>query len=296
MRRTTRPHPAAVRTLPHAVTALALGFLLTGTAAAQDTVRWLDMDFPPFFISEGPAAGQGMGDRIADLLSTELTGYRHERDRASPDRIMGLISAGDPVCSVAFLRTPERERTMAFSVADMVLPPNGLIVRRGDETRFSTLGSVSLAGLVDSGNVRLGTAAGRSYGAALDPILADAPDGSVFERQGDDILRGLLQMLVRERLDAVLGYPYESRWIADQLGISDQIAFLPLEEASDFTTAHVVCPRTEWGHALIERIDGILLERRTTPGYRAFVERWMPEDRIEDLRTAWDRTLASAVP
>lgn len=268
------------------VTALAIA--APAPAAAEDML-WLDIEFPPFYIHQGPYEGNGIGDRIIDLLIENLPDLEHQRRTASPARIAKELADGNPACSVAFIRTPEREATMVFSTADLFLPPNGITVRRADLERFGGGQPVSFAKLLADPTLRLGAAEGRSYGAPIDRLLDPARGPHVYRRLGEDIYRSLVQMLVRGRLDYVLGYPYEARYVAEELGIADQIVSVPLVENEGYTLAHVVCPRTPWGHKMIARIDRILARERTTDRYRDFVERWLDPAYLPDYREAYAR-------
>lgn len=266
-----------------------------GQPASEDgkTVTWLDFDFPPFYVHEGAARGEGMGDYVVELLIAGLPDLAHRRQTASPVRILREIESGRQVCSVAYIRTPERERVMTYSIPDLLLPPNGITVRREDLARFGGLAApVSLAKLLADPTLRLGVADGRSYGPGIDAaLLAVAGQPQVYRRQGEDLYQSLVQMLVRGRLDYVLGYPYEARYVAGELGLGEAIVNLPLVEAPDFTFAHVVCPRTDWGRALVARIDALLRRERPREAYRAAIERWLDPELLPAFRRAYAEKL-----
>jgi len=266
--------------------------------ADPKAITWLDFEFPPFYVHAGPDEGNGMGDYVVERLIAGLPDLHHRRQTASPTRILHEVSAGRRVCSAAYIRTPERERVMTFSIPDLLLPPNGITVRREALARFGPSGTaVSLATLLGDESLRLGVAAGRSYGAGIDAALA-AVEGQpqVYVRQGEDLYESLVQMLVRGRLDYVLGYPYEARYVARTLGLGDAIVNLPLVEAPDYTFAHVVCPKNDWGRALVGRIDAVLRRERPTDAYRAAIERWLDPDMLVAFRKAYADQIVGAKP
>jgi uncharacterized protein (TIGR02285 family) len=273
------------------VLALAAAVLLAAAPAAADEITWLTMEFPPFFIHEGKERGQGIADAVTHLLQRHLTGYTHREELAEPATIMTRMKAGDHVCTAAYIKTAERERVMEFSLPDLLLPPNGVTVKRENVARLTggAPGAVSLAKLLANQNLRVPVAVGRSYGPTLDRLL-ERTKGSphVYWRHGDDIYRGLFDMLMRGSVDYVIGYPYEALYVARERGVESQVVSLRLTELPDFTFAHVVCPRTAWGRGVIAQVNRALLVERPTREYRQAIERWLDDGLQAELRRQYE--------
>jgi uncharacterized protein (TIGR02285 family) len=261
---------------------------------AADEITWLTMEFPPFFVHTGKDTGQGIADGVTHRLQAHLPGYTHREEIAEPATIMARLKAGDHVCTAAYIKTPERERVAAFSVPDLVLPPNGVTVRAADVGKLTggASGPVSLAALLSRADLRLGVALGRSYSPALDRLLEPTKHTPhVYWRQGKDIYPGLFDMLMTGKLDYVLGYPFEAVYVARQRGVEGQVVTLPLTELPDYTLAHVVCPKTEWGLHVVEQIDAALVADRPTAEYRQLIERWLPESKLAEFRHQYQSKL-----
>src|SRR5688572_18687215 len=126
--------PAALHSI---LLALAAAVLLAAAPAAADEITWLTMEFPPFFIHEGKERGRGIADAVTHLLQRHLTGYTHREELAEPATIMTRMKAGDHVCTAAYIKTAERERVMEFSLPDLLLPPNGVTVKREAVARLT---------------------------------------------------------------------------------------------------------------------------------------------------------------
>lgn len=274
---------------------IVLGALLLvggGSAAAQQDPKeltWLGMEFPPFFIAEGTDADKGIADEMVRLLRARMTDWKHRSETASTAEIQLRIRAGEQVCSPAYIRTPEREQFMAFSLPALLLPPNGITVRRTDLARFGNGGPVSLAALLKDSSLRLGVAKGRSYGEAIDSILTQHKQAKhVYSRFGDDIYASLFDLLTRQGVDYILGYPYEAAFHAKSKGLEAAFVSLPLEESSAMIQAHVACPKTPWGASVIAAIDAALRDVRGTAEHRALVERWIGPELRSDYRRAYD--------
>jgi uncharacterized protein (TIGR02285 family) len=181
---------------------------------------------------------------------------------------------------------------MAYSIPDLVLPPNGITVRRADLARFGSP-PVSLARLVEDPSLRLGASKGRAYGEAIDRILAlHSREPHVYRRLGDDIYRTLFELLLKGSVDYVVGYPHEARYLAHAMGVEGEVVSLPLVENAAPALAHVVCPDSPWGRRVIAVVDAVLREERTRPEYRRLVERWLDEELLPSFRESWDAAMA----
>ena len=278
-----------------ATSCLLLALLSLAAPAAADEITWLGMEFPPFYIAEGPDRGQGIADAVTRRLRTHLTGWTHRDEVAEPAAIMARMKAGDRVCSAAYIRTPEREKVLAFSSPDLILPPNGVTILREDLARFGGGGTVSLARLLDDRQLKVAVAVGRSYGPALDALL-ERHKGSphVYWRRGDDIYRSLFEMLAKGSVDYVIGYPYEALYMARQRGLGDRIVNLPLLEAPEYTFAHVVCPKNEWGQRVVAAVDEALAVERPRPEYRQAIERWLDASLLAEFRRQYQTRFVGA--
>ena len=154
---------------------------------------------------------------------------------------------------------------------------------------------MSLARLLEDRQLKVAVAVGRSYGPTLDALL-ERHKGSphVYWRRGEDIYRGLFDMLSKGSVDYVIGYPYEALYMARQRGLAGRIVTLPLVEAPDYTFAHVVCPRNEWGQRVIAAVDAALEVERPLPEYRQAIERWLDATLLDEFRRQYATRFVTA--
>jgi len=263
-----------------------------GTTPPGKRITWVTVDAPPLFILAGPNRGQGYGDRILDLLESEMGEYRHERVVANVGRHIYNLRAGQQVCSVGMFRSPERETIAWFSLPAFFTPPPALIVLKDLQGTLGGPGPVSLERLLADPAIRIGVAADRSYGPALDAVLEKYRGRRnlvVFSRQR--LFSDLFAMVKAGRLDGVLGMPMEAWYHAARSGVADQVACQPLKEARQDRGewfGYVACSRTEWGRQVIARIDAVLEKERKTTRYRSFFERWLKKGLLKSYRDRYD--------
>ena len=74
-----------------------------------------------FFIHNGILKGQGYEDLITDILKKHLPEYNHEHMQATISRHYQQWKQGEPACSVAMFKTPEREEFVYFSIPSVFI-------------------------------------------------------------------------------------------------------------------------------------------------------------------------------
>lgn len=260
---------------------------------------WAYPDFPPFHIVVGEDAGEGSGDLIIRLLEKELPGSRYREMVTPPSRILQEMREGRHVCSVSVLRTPEREKFMAFSSVPSMPPASiGITLLRSRRQDFPAGATVSLGDLLKHHHWIIGVARGRSYGKRIDRLLESHP-GQVRYRAGYDVYEGLLKMLLYHRVDFILGYSSEAYYVSQVLGVSGQVVDIPLRGLHGQRPGYVACPKTSWGRQFLRKVSRVLGKERPTTRYRHYLERWQsPNSRAHFdrhyslfLRTGNDRPL-----
>lgn len=276
------------------VVLLAAGAVASAQGAAP-TITWLVIDYPPYSILHGRDAGQGIADSLVQLLDAHLVGWTSRHEPGDPATIMARMKAGERVCSVPYIRTPERERVLAFSLPAMISPPVAITVRRRQLASFGGGAPVSLESLLDNPRLRLAVALGRSYSPRIDSVLEGhraAPN--VYWRRGPDVYSGLFDLLAKGSVDYILGLPEEALYLARQHGMEGELTNVPLVESSDYLVGHVVCPNNAWGRHMATIIDAILVAQRSTPAYRQLMERWVDDGMKQQFRRQYDAKLAQS--
>jgi len=256
---------------------------------ARERLLWLVRDLPPFTIFEGAEKGQGVVDQMLPLLIEQMPEYDHAIVRVNRARgIQMLQDRSSFTCDPTLLWTAERAKFVHFSVPTLGVMSGGLVVRKQGEALLAPFlegQQVDLKGLLDSTQLKLGIVAERSYSTQIDDILRQLPD-SVFSRHyGNDATASLLQMQQLGRLQLVLGYWPEVRYLIQQQGGSlDDYRFHPIQGVNRYQFLHVGCSDSPLGREAIAHIDQLLpaLRQDTLP---ALYARWLdPELRGDYLQ------------
>lgn len=236
--------------------------LLPASAWAKETLVWLLRDLPPLTIFEGPEKGQGAIDQMLAVLIHNMPEYDHQIIRVNRARALQVLQGKNFACDPTLLWTPERARFIAFSMPSMGTLSNGLIL--GAQQRpllepYLKNGEVDLRALLDSQSIKLGLVAERSYSTPIDDIIKQAPEQSLSRHYGDNAVASLLQMQQLGRLQMLLGYWPEIRYLGAQQGLAaDALIYYPIQGVARYQFVHVGCSDTDLGREAIAHIDQLL--------------------------------------
>jgi uncharacterized protein (TIGR02285 family) len=262
--------------------------LLPSAAWPKDSISWMESATPPFFIHEGDFKGQGYVEVINDILIKNLPGYDHTKTLATLSRHYQQWKQEEKACAPSMYKTKERQEFAYFSMPSTFSLPIVLIIKKENFPAFGGSKTVSLTSILQSNKFVVGRIPNRSFGAEFDNTLNSyGNEKNIFVYEGTDLLGGLFRMLMAGRIDALPGSPEEAIYLAETLGIRDQIMTLTIEENQgnpESYLGYMACSKNEWGKTAIENINQVLLEQRSTDTYRAAYERWLDPSSLEGYR------------
>lgn len=257
-------------------------------AVHGNSIAWMGSATPPFFIHEGAHKGQGYVEVINNILIENLPEYTHTQMEANLSRQNQQWKQGEKVCSPSKYRTEDRKKFMYFSIPSTFSLPIVLIVNKNNYSALGGSKTVSLASVLQSNKFVIGRIKNRSFGAEFDTILDNyGNDKNMFVYEGPALLVDLLRMLMAGRIDAIPGSPEEAMYLAETMGIRDQIMTLNIKENQndrDSYLGYVACSKNDWGKTAIDNINQVLLKQRGTERYRAAYERWLDPSSFEGYR------------
>lgn len=257
---------------------------------ARERLLWLVRDLPPLTIFEGSQKGQGVIDQLLPMLIERMPEYDHSIVRVNRPRGLQMLQDKNFACDPTLLWTPERARYVRFSKPSLGVLSSGLLLREQDKVLIEPFlkdSQADLNTLLAETRLKLGVVAERSYSVQVDQILQGLPERSVSRHYGSDATASLLQMQALGRVQLVLGYWPEIRYLIQQQGGSlDGYLFYPIQGVDSYQFIQVGCSDTPLGREAIEHIDQLLptLRSEVLP---ALYARWLdPDKRVHYLQQA----------
>ena len=285
-----------IRHLP-IVLCLLLTALVGQVAEARERLLWLVRDLPPFTIFEGPSKGQGVIDQLLPMLIARMPEYDHSIVRVNRARGLQMLQEPSFTCDPTLLWTPERARYVHFSQPSLGVLSTGLIVRKQDQALLAPYlegQQADLQRLLTETRLKLGIVAERSYSTQVDEVLRQLPDTAFSRHYGNDATASLLQMQQLGRLQLVLGYWPEMRYLIQQHnGSLDDYSFHPILGVNHYQFLHIGCSDTPLGREAIAHIDQMLptLRRDTLPElYAHWLDPGLREGYLEQARHFFEQS------
>jgi len=249
---------------------------------AKESIIWIEHDFPPVSILEGPLKGSGGADLIQQLLVENLAEYDHKKSRVNISRYQVMMKAYKNVCDCVTFKTDEREKYMHFSsIPASFIRSNGIIIRSANIEQFR---SASLTDIINNRSLILGIAQNRTFSKEIDQILDSNKDKNhIINRASSDITKGLISMLLMNRIDYFLGYDWELKYLLKRYWspeIAKELIFIPIKETNAYSVSYVSCSKTDFGKEVIEKINKILKKEISKDEYRELWGQWMLDNKL----------------
>lgn len=260
---------------PFSTVALSIACALCAPATtwAADRITWLmpevDTLAPPSPGAASVPVRRGLAQPLSDYLTANWgTPAKHEVLIANVKRSWRMIEDGEQACHLGVLRTPEREAAAYFFDTHLI-PPHQLMVRRSALPKVPRLpdGDADLEKIWAEKQLRGAIVAGRSYGRALDALLAKRPAGVIDEYTTSDFGGNMLSMIAVGRADYTIEFDFVLAHQQELRAATSDLVSVPIEGFSSPVISGIACPRNAWGKRTIEQVERVL----STPQARQFM-------------------------
>lgn len=242
---------------------------------AKPLLSWAINTAPPFHITAGPFAHQGICDELLDSLQQHLPQLKHQILVMPQTRIHQALNNKEPLCFPCMIHRSQPTETAVFSQPTHDYRPQGVITRTALANHFTEQFGrpLVLAHLLANPTFKLGLAAGRRYGE-LESVLAPYRERGLV-RSGDDGPVALLNMIQSGRIDFTLDYDiiltYLTKTAPEQ---AKGLVYVPLAELTQPVAGAIGCSNSDWGRQQIELINTVLPKVKTDPQFRKSLELW----------------------
>lgn len=235
--------------------------LESGIDIGKPVLRWAKPGLAPLFISDGADQGGGVGDRVFAQIQALMPQYHHVNLNLNYPRLLEELRKGSDVCAILY-HSEEREKFVIYSQPIIATPSYQLYVSAKGLKRFKektgwTGGPVSFDDIMSkSKGLTIAITPGQSYGPDRDEVLARHADkAEVIKGYADQDT--LVKMLVANRMDMVLGFPWVINYEVNLLEVSTELIKVPLQDMPPYETVFVACADTPLGRAAVAAINNI---------------------------------------
>lgn len=167
------------------------------------------------------------------------------------------LAEKDNTCLFYKFKTPERELKGSYSEFPInEFPPNRLLTRSRDDIPDS----ISLLSAIKDHGLTVGIVKGRSYGKAVDQVIAANPD-SFLQLTGQNSATRLRKMMINQRIDSILEYSIVFIQDYENDPRVGQIRYHELKEATEFSFGYIVCAKSEAGNKALTLFNKTLAEQ-----------------------------------
>jgi uncharacterized protein (TIGR02285 family) len=243
---------------------------------------WYHPNFPPSNFVDGLMEGLGYNDQTEKFIATKLTQYQHKFVVASYQRIIHSLKYAQG-CVVGIYKSEQREKDLLFSISYLLTFSNGLIIKEKDFDKFKPYlnekGFISIKTLLANQQLFVGISGGRQYKGAIDKaLLASSTNNNILTRSNTDVFFGLLQMLDKNRIDYLFGFPEELEYHTSLGVLDNKMKFIPIDEMPRFLKSYIACSKNAWGEKAITEINQLLLYARHKGEFPRFYQFWLDFD------------------
>jgi uncharacterized protein (TIGR02285 family) len=256
---------------------------------AKEVVAWSLFDSPPSIIIDGEYKGQGNVDLLINFYQSQLLTYSHENLVMNFKRFFKYVdSKSRTVCAIGAGKNPKRMKVLYYSHPTTIELGKSLVIRKEAVGKFKkeNQSKVSIEHILAKTNLTGILVAGRSYAPAVNKIIEKHVSNnriqikSIKEKQ-------LIKRLMRSRIDFFLHTPSVVNYLAKEQGQENDILTLPISEAPSYTLGYTVCNKTDTGKRVIQNINSLLQQKRSSPEYLSILEKWQNENSLKQIQTIY---------
>ncbi len=265
------------------IAVLCLGF--SRTADAKEKIIWPYIYFYPIYICDNDKLVGGAGWEIYNLIWENMPEYEHEVVLLPVKRMLEEFKHGKHYLFWGLYKTPDRAKYLYYSIPCRISPPTMVVIRKDDLQRFGGGKALSLKALLDDKALRFLIFDSISFGSGVDELLKEYEKaGNVYtEYRTDKMNQYALDLLLKKRIDYFLALN-GTRHIASEMGIADQIVFIPIKEQKHYKVGHIVAPKNEWGKQMIKKVNQILRKQIPTEAFFQFFTPLVSDNVVPELR------------
>jgi len=256
-----------------------------GTADAKEKITWPYICFYPLYICENNKLVGGAGLDLYHLIWENMPEYQHEIVLLPIKRLLKVMKEGKHYLFWGLYKTPEREKYLNYSIPCRISPPTMVVIRKTDLQKFGGCETLSLKTLLEDRGLRFLMFSAISFGSGVDELLKEYEKSENVHKEyrTDKMNQYSLDLLLKKRIDYFLELN-GTRHYAIEMGIADQIVFIPIGQQKDYKVGHIVAPKNEWGKQMIQKVNQVLRKQIPTETFFQFFTPLVSDNMVPELR------------
>lgn len=214
-----------------------------------DSLRVTYLEFPPYYFTNLDGKPDGFLLKKTDKL-LRAAGIEPVYESLTAKNVLMELKGLNPVCSIGWFKTPQREKFAQFSTPIYRNLPLHILYLKQNVRNFR--GKQSLKDFLEDENLTIGLADGYSYGPAVDEMFAQSkPKTFVVTGEQPQLVRSL----AAGEFDYMLAAPEEIRTLVEKNRLSAELfGSLKLADIPAGNERHLMFSRGVPG-VVVERIN-----------------------------------------
>ncbi|SNY59623.1 conserved hypothetical protein [Arsukibacterium tuosuense] len=260
--------------------------LLAFNVQAKPQLNWLQTDWPPHQIVNGPYQGQGTFDLLHQQITTLMPEFNHQLRLVSLAKLEQVFTEAETAnCTVGTLFSEQRAGNRLFSRPIAVGPALavGFLEGRLSEHQANLPDGVVIEKLTQDPKLTGVYQPNRFYPDAVLQVLQQADSNlSSYSLSGDVNAAALL---LSGRVDYVVEYPERMEYFNQLLPEAATLEHRAIVNANIASVSHVTCTKDAVGQAAIATIDRLLPDLWQQQPYIDAMQRWLDDSARRRLST-----------
>jgi len=264
---------------------MALASLLPQTEQKAATVVWLQTDWAPHQIVEGPFQGQGTFDVLQQRLTALLPQYQHQLRLTSLGRIEPyFLNTTETVCATGALYTEERTKTRYYSLPLAIGPGFSINYVAGSfvESLLDQHWQLDVRKLVQHPELLGAYQPNRYYPEVV--LQAITQSGSTLLASAFTSELNAAALLLSKRVDYVIEYPERIQFYQRTLQAQQVIESAALLDALPHSVTYITCNKTALAEDVINDINKVIPDLWLAEDYAEVLFYWLDQNAVKILQ------------
>ncbi|XOV80423.1 MAG: TIGR02285 family protein [Aestuariibacter sp.] len=240
-----------------------------------DTILWHVSHAPPSSFTQGEFKGQGFIDQALQLIQKEIPQYQHKVVPSDIANATLRLKKGELLCFPAMVKTQQRKAFVYFSQMSVMHPSNYVAMSPELAQKKGQSKEADLKALLSNEDIYLGVRDGFAFGQVIDALIQQYGLNSTMIFKEEQSLFDLYQLLANNRIDYLIGYPFESAFVLAQLDLAGRVVNLPIKDVPQFSMGAVGCTKNAWGKEVINAVDNALSKLKPSDAYHNALCSWL---------------------